>query len=150
MAPLQKRAWIGLGVGVVISVAMLAVFVIKGVTAFHENLEMRVIVDILLVGGLIAWAVLLASTRAFPGWRIPGWAKVSCDERDETIIRRALSVQLLAVIFSLVAWAIALTEVYWEQGQIPIVYPYLIFFSTLIVNMMAQAIGILIGYRRMG
>ena len=63
---------------------------------------------------------------------------------------RAPRVQWLAVIFSLVAWTITLTEVYWEQGEIPVIFLYLIFISILIVSTLAQSIGILIGYWRMG
>jgi len=53
------------------------------------------------------------------------------------------------VIIQLVAWVISLSESYWDQGQIPVVFLYLIFMSTLIVSTVAQSIGILIGYRRM-
>ena len=56
---------------------------------------------------------------------------------------------MLAVIFSLVAWSIALTESYWDEGQIPVIFPYLMFMSTLIVSTLAQSIGILIGYWEM-
>ena len=73
---------------------------------------------------------------------------VERSERDRFIVVRATKVQLLAVIFSLVIWMIGLTEIYWDQGAIPIVFPYLILMSTLIVSTLAQSIGILIGYRR--
>ena len=71
------------------------------------------------------------------------------DERDRLIMDRAPRVQWLAVVFSLVAWTIALTEIYWEQGQIPVVFLYLIFMSVLIVSTLAQSLGIIIGYWRM-
>ena len=145
MAPLQKRAWLGLGIGVVTSVAILVVLIMKGVTAFHEEQGTRLIVTALFLFGLLAWAVLLA-----PIFYWPGRVKRLFDERDEIIVRRALQVQLWAVIVTMVVWSIALTEVYWDQGEIPIVFPSLMFFSIILVNMLAQAIGILIGYRRMG
>ena len=71
------------------------------------------------------------------------------DERDRLILGRTPVVQLWAVIFSLVIWTIVLTESYWDQG-IPPIFMYLVFMSTLIVSAVAQSIGILIGYWRMG
>jgi len=145
MAPLQKRAWLGLGIGAVLSAAILAVLIINGATSFYDNDVMRWIVTGLIVGMLVSWAILLA-----PVLRGTGPAKALYDERDEAVIRRASTAQLWGIIGSLVVWAIALTEIYWDEGAIPIVFPYLIFWSIMIVNTLAQAIGILIGYRRMG
>ena len=146
MAPLQKRAWYGLALGVVFALAIVAVFIIKGgVTAYNEDTGMRLTVSFLLVGFLALYGIVLFTTR--PG---RGQVKVVMDERDSAVVRRALYVQLWAVIISLVVWAIALTEIYWDQGHIPVIFPYLIIGSALIVNALAQAVGILIGYRRMG
>ena len=145
MAPLQKRAWYALVLGVAFTIAIVAVFIIKGgVTAYSEDQGMRLIVAILFVGFLALYGIVLFTTR--PG---RGQVKVVMDERDSAVVRRALYVQLWAVILSLVVWAIALTEIYWDQGHIPVIFPYLIFGSALIVNALAQAVGILIGYRRM-
>jgi len=72
------------------------------------------------------------------------------DEWDRLIMGRAPQVQLLAVIFSLVAWVIVLTEVLRDQGQVPVIYLIFIMISTLIISTLAQSLGILIGYWRMG
>jgi len=71
------------------------------------------------------------------------------DERDKRIIERSSRAQWLAVIFSLVAWTLGLTEVYYDRGQVPVTFITLIFFSTLIVSTLAQSIGILVGYSRL-
>jgi hypothetical protein len=63
-------------------------------------------------------------------------------------MERAPRVQFLAVLFSLVAWVIVLTEAFREQGQVPIIYLTLIMISTLIISTIAQSLGILIGYWR--
>lgn len=118
MTPLQKRAWCGLGIGAAVSLAILANFVDKGVTKYDEDPAMRGLVSALFVGGLVANAVLLLPLRR------PG----QVDERDHEIMSRAWAVQSLAVILSLAAWAIALTE-----------------FSTLMVNTLALCAGILLG-----
>jgi len=142
MAPLQKRAWYGLVIGVVWAIAIIVVFIAKGgVNAYTEDQGMRAIVAGLLVGGLIAYSVMMILTLRKPG---------QVDERDRLIMGRAPVVQLWAVFVSLAVWSIALTEIYWNQGQIPVIFPYLVFMSLFVVNVLAQSIGILIGYWRMG
>jgi len=42
-----------------------------------------------------------------------------------------------------------LPEAYRDAGQVPVIFLFLIFMSSLIVSMIAQSVGILIGYRRM-
>jgi hypothetical protein len=54
----------------------------------------------------------------------------------------------LAVLFSLAAWTIALTLVFGDQGQVPVVYLTLIMISTIIISNIALSAGILIGYWR--
>lgn len=145
MAPLQKRAWLGLGIGIAASAAILALLITRGVTSFYDEDQTRWIFYALVVGMTVAWAVLLA-----PVFRRSGRARALSDERDEAIIRRATQVQFWGIIASIVVWSIALTEVYWDQGEIPIVFPSLIVWTVIIVNTLAQAAGIIIGYRRMG
>ena len=62
---------------------------------------------------------------------------------------RSPKVQWMAVIVSLVVWAITLSEAYHEVGQVPVVFLFLIFMSSLIVSVIAQSVGILVGYRGM-
>ena len=141
MAPLQKRAWYGLAIGVVFAIALLLVFLMKGgISTFNEDQGFRIIVNILWVGGLVANLIIVNLPLRKPGL---------VDERDRLIMDRAPRIQWLAVVFSLVAWTIALTEIYWEQGQIPVIFLYLIFMSVLIISMLAQSLGILIGYWKM-
>ena len=141
MAPLQRRAFYGLIIGFVWIVAIIVVFVLKGgVGAFNEDQGFRLIIDGLWIGGLVAYLILFETVLNRPG---------RVDERDRLILNKAPRFQWLAVIFSLVAWVIALSESYRDEGQVPVVFLYLIFMSVLIVSMIGQAIGILIGYRRM-
>jgi len=136
MAPLQKRAWYGLGMGVIWVIAIAVVFIVKGgIGTFHEDTGFRLIYSGLLIGGLIAYLLIM---------RKPG----QVDERDRLIMCKAPAVQLWAVIISVVIWMIALTESYWDEGHIPVVFPYLISNSLFIVNTLAHSIGILIGYQR--
>ena len=142
MAPLQKRAWYGLAIGVVFAIALLLVFLMKGgISTFNEDQGFRIIINVLWIGGLVANLVIVNLALRKPKL---------VDERDRLIMDRAPRVQWLAVVFSLVAWTIALTEVYWDAGQIPVIFLYLILMSILIVSTLAQSLGILIGYWRAG
>jgi len=142
MAPLQKRALYSLGIGIVFAIALIIVFIAKGdVTTFDEDLGFRLIVYALWVGVPLAYLILVNLTLRKPE---------QIDERDRLIMVKASRVQYLSVLFSLVAWTIALTEVFQDQGQVPVIYLTLIMISTLIIGTIAQSSGILIGYWRMG
>ncbi len=146
MAPLQKRAWYGLAIGVLWAIAIVVVFITRGgVTAFNEDASFRLLMDALYVGWLVVYALLMKSLLSL---RRSGKGKVAVDERDRAILDRAPLVQLWAVIISLVAWTIGLTEIYHRGGQVPVTYMYLIFFSSIIISTIAQSLGILIGYWR--
>jgi len=140
MAPLQKRAWVGLAVGGIFAVALLVVFILKGgISTFDEDAGFRLVIDGLWIGALIVNLVIV---------NIPLRNPKIVDERDIRIVDRAPRIQWLAVVFTLVAWVIVLNEVYQSTGLIPAVYLYVIFMSVLIVSTLAQCLGILIGYWR--
>jgi len=140
MAPLQKRALYSLVIGVVFAVALIVIFIVKGdVTTFDEDLGFRLMVYALWVGVPLAYLIVVNLTLRKPG---------QVDERDRLIMERAPRFQFLAVLFSLTAWVIVLTEVFSDQGQVPVIYLTLILISTLIIGTIAQALGILFGYCR--
>jgi peptidoglycan/LPS O-acetylase OafA/YrhL len=140
MAPLQKRAWWGLGVGLAFAIAFVLVFVLMGgIQTFDADQTFRIIIDALLIGALIANGVIV---------NVPLRNPKIVDERDIRIVERAPRVQWLAVVFTLVAWVIALNEVYHTTRLIPAVYLYVIFMSILIVSTLAQCLGIVLGYWR--
>ena len=141
MAPLQRRALLSLIIGLVFAVALIVVFLLEGdVTAFNRDETLRWITYAALIGVPLTYLVLIDLTSRKP---------TELDERDRLIILRSGRVQWLAVIFSLAAWTIALTEIYREQRQVPVVFLTLIFISTLIISILAQSSGILLGYWRM-
>lgn len=140
MAPLQKRALYGLLFGVLWATAIIVVFILKGgVNTFDEDLGFRLIIDGLWIGGLVVYLLLFQTIRR------PG----QFDERDKTIMERSTRAQWLAIILSQVVWIIGLSESYHAQGQIPVIFLYVMFIFTLVVSMVAQSAGILIGYWRM-
>ena len=141
MAPLQKRAWWGLAVGLVFAAAFILVFVTQGgIATFDEDQGFRIIIDVLWVGGLVANLAIVNLALRKPGM---------VDERDRLVIDRAPRIQWLAVVFTMVAWTIILTEAYHDTGAVPTVFLFVIFMSVLIVSTLAQSLGIIIGYWRM-
>ena len=141
MAPLQRRALLSFLIGLVFSIALVVVLLLEGdVTAFNRDETLRWITYAALIGVPLAYLILIDLTLRKP---------TQLDERDSLIISRSGRVQWLAVIFSLAAWMITLTEVYREQRQVPVVFLTLIFISILIISILAQSLGILLGYWRM-
>ncbi|MBN1367549.1 MAG: hypothetical protein JW967_06465 [Dehalococcoidales bacterium] len=141
MAPLQKRALYGLVFGIVWAMAIGLVFILMGgVSVFDTDRTFRLIMDGIWIGGLVVYLVLL-----FPIVRKP----TQVDERDKLILDHSPRAQWLAIIFALVAWVIGLSEAYHTQGQVPVVFLYVMFFTILCVSAIAQCIGILLGYRSM-
>jgi uncharacterized membrane protein len=141
MAPLQKRALLTFLIGLVLAVTLLVVLLLAGdVTAFDRVESIRWVTYMALIGVPLTYLVLIDI-----GLRKP----TQLDERDKLIILRAGKVQWLAVVFSLAAWMIALTEIYRAEGHVPTVYLSLIFMSILIISVLAQSLGIVLGYRGM-
>jgi len=141
MTPQQKRAWYGLAIGITWSLAMVAVFVVKGATAFDEDAGMRFTVYGLFIAGVLAYVAMLYIT----GWRMRREG-VIMDERDRMILRKVPVYQMFAVLWSLAGWAIALSEVYHDEGQVPVVFTWLMFYSAIIVNIVFASAGTLIAY----
>lgn len=137
MAPLQKRALYSLVIGVVLAIALIVIFVAKGdVATIDEDLGFRLTVYAILIGVPLAYLIVVNLTLRKSG---------QVDERDRLIMERTPRIQWLAVLFSLIAWVIVLTEVFRDEGQVPVIYLNLMMISALIVSAMAQSLGILIG-----
>ncbi len=117
-------------------IALVVVFIVNGgVSTFSENTGFTLILAGLFAGGIVAHFFVM---------RKPGIV----DERDKLIMGRAPKVQLWAVFIALVVWSHSLTQFYGDEGQIPVSFPYLMLNSLFIVNVLAQSLGILIGYWR--
>lgn len=141
MAPQQRRAWWGLGIGAAMSAAILAVFIARGPATYYQDQGFRLLTYGLFAVWLIAHLAMLRLTRP-PA----GESEVVEDERDRAIRSRALTVSLVAVFLVLAAWAIGLTEYYWDEKAIPIDYPYFILWSAIVVGLLSREVGVLMGY----
>ena len=141
MAPLQKRALYSLGIGITLAIVLIIIVILKDINTFDEDLGFRMIVYALWIGVSLSYLIVVNLTLRKPG---------QIDERDKLIMAKAPMVQYLAILFSLAAWTIALTEAFSDQGHVPVIYLTLIMISTLIISTIAQSAGILIGYWRGG
>jgi hypothetical protein len=140
MAPTQKGAWWGLLIGVVTLAVLSGILLTKGAAECWENDYLRLVVMGIFIGGIVAHLVM--SNR----FHITSILQGSMDEREGMIISRASIVLPPAILITLAAWMIMLTERYNEQGAVPLVYLNLVFGSTILVMLIAQSVGVLLGH----
>lgn len=144
LTPLQRRAWWGLAIGLVWSVALLWVVLRTDPITMMESHRERILFTLVLLGGILAYGGVMIAMR-------PGRShRVVIDERDRTIKLRAMGIQSGMTLASLLIWTVALTEAYWGEGAIPVAYPSLIFWSTFVVFLVTHSAGILLGYALWG
>jgi MFS family permease len=138
---LERRAWIGLGIGLVSLGTIAAILMTQGAAASWESDALRLAVLGIFTAGL-AGSALSTSLLALPGRSSRG-----LDERDRAVLARASMAQSILMILGLAAWTIALSERFRDEGAVPVVYLNLIFGSIVLLMMIGQAAGILLGYR---
>jgi hypothetical protein len=141
MTSLEKLGWIGLAVTALVVAGIAGLVAIVGVDGFHEDPAARFTFWLLLMGALGVWGLAWARLRRDGG-------SVVVDERDRAILARSFSVESMVVLVSLVAWTVSLTEVFWDEGSIPIPYIQLLFWTTFVGGAMGRSLGIILGYRR--
>jgi hypothetical protein len=140
MTQLQKRAWLGLAIGVLVSITLTALLAARGPTQFFADDATRFTFYGILAGGGLLWGLVYWLTRQPSG--------VSLDERDRAILARAPAIQSGLILLTLAAWMIGLTEAYRAEGSIPIVFASLIFWSGWMMHMLGLSIGVLYGFWR--
>jgi hypothetical protein len=138
---LQERALAALVTGTLTLLIVAGMFIGRGPEQYYTDDAMRVTVYLVFLAGLAVYGAAVLYTS----WKYRG---VPRDERDEAVLHWAPTVQAPGMSLALAVWAIGLTETYWETGSVPIVYPMLIFVSTIVVGLLFRSLGIVIGYRR--
>lgn len=139
--PLERLGWVGLVVTAMVLVGVVIMIVVVGVDGFHEDPAARFIFWLILMGGIGVWAGAWVILKRRSGG-------VVVDERDRAILARSFSVESMVVLLSLVAWTVILTEVFWDQGAVPIAYLQLLFWTTFVGGALGRSLGIVLGYRR--
>jgi hypothetical protein len=142
-APLQRLMRWSLVLGLPPMVAAGVVVAWFGPTVYDDDDAVRLAVTGLLLASLL---VLAAPTLLVGVWSSRGDERL--DERDRAILARGPAGQAGAILIVLAVWMIALQESYRGEPGIPGVFLNLIFWSCLLVSLLASNVGILIGYRR--
>ena len=139
--PLERLGRVGLAVTAAMGVGLAGLVVTQGVTDFVEDDATRGAFYVMLLGGAAVWVLAWRRLKRPAG-------TIVVDERDRAIQARSFTVESVLVIVSLVAWTVALTEVFWHEGAVPLGYLQLIFWSTFIAGAFGRALGVVLGYRR--
>lgn len=141
ITPLERLGWIGLATSAGVTVGIAVLVAVFGVDGFHEQPVARLTFWVLLMVGVAVWAL---------AWRIVKRRSggIVVDERDRAVLARSFSVESMVVLLSLVAWTVSLTEVFWDEGSVPIAWLQLLFWTTFVGGAMGRSLGIILGYRR--
>lgn len=140
---LQRLAVWSIALGGSPAVAAGALLVHFGATRFWDDDRVRLPITALLVASVLAFGAVAIRMYALSARDDGG-----VDERDRAILSRAPVAQSVAVLVTLAAWVVGLTETYHATHLVPSVNLYLLFWSCLIANIAALPVGILLGYRR--
>ncbi|MEJ2207159.1 MAG: hypothetical protein P8170_24020 [Gemmatimonadota bacterium] len=138
--PLQRRARWVLALGLVWCGALVWILMRTDPVTMGEDQGARLLFTTVLIAGAVGYGALILFMQL--GRR----GEVAVDERDQQILARASRIQGGLTMLCLAIWSVALTEVYWEEGAIPVAFPYIIFWSTFAVYLVSHSAGILLGY----
>ncbi len=140
MPPLQRRAWWGLAIGA--GAFALAAYLLstRGVMMYWEDDPFRLrVLGIFLVG-------LLGSVGVtnLPLVRLEALGRL--DERDRAVLARAPTAQMALGLIGLAVWLVALGQKFHDAGAVPMPYLYVLFGSIILLIMIGQSVGIILGY----
>lgn len=140
---LQRLAWQSLVSIFLLTVAAAAMVAYHGVSVSWDNDAVRLSAAGLLLAALAVFTYYISRVRV---WIIRDDGTL--DERDRVILASAPAGQAPAMMVTLAAWMIGLIETYHASHLIPSVFLYLIFWSLLMVSILALLAGVVIGYQR--
>ncbi len=140
---LQRLAWQSLAPIFLLTLAAAAVVAYNGTSVAWENDAVRLSATGLLLAALAVFTYYISRVRT---WIIRDDGTL--DERDRAILASAPAGQAPAMMVTLAAWMIFLIETYHASRLVPSAFLYLIFWSLLMVSILALLAGVVIGYRR--
>lgn len=140
MSASEKGAWLGLLIGVATLAGLATLLTARGVVEYWENDDFRLLVLAIFIVGIVAHAVVANL------FTIKSVFDKSIDERESAIVSRASIVQPPAILITFAVWMITLAERFHDEGAVPVVYLYLMFGSIILVLMISQSAGVLLGH----
>jgi hypothetical protein len=141
--PLQRLARRGLWSGAALTAALVGYVLYFGPERVQDEDPLRIGFTLLLVVILALFAGIAV--------RVTAWTRRedgTLDERDRTILASSQGLRSSAILLTFAVWVIGLQERYWDAGAVPVYYLHLVFWSCLVVSLLAFPVGILAGYRR--
>jgi len=141
--PLQRLARWCILLGSLPAAAAAAVVIRFGPRTYYDVDRVRLTVTALLLAAVAMFA--------FFSFRVRSWARRDdgvLDERDRAIFERAPAAQSAAMLVTLAVWIVGLQETFMSTRLVPFVFLYLVFWSCLVVNLLALPVGVLFGYRK--
>lgn len=137
---LQKRALLGFGVIAATLAATFGIVSQVGAETYYDDDKIRLTVVLIFIAGMMIYSLIVPVSLL--GMRARG----TLDELDRKVLAKAPAFQSAAMLLAFAAWAIYLSESYHAAGAVPLVYIFLMFGTLVLVNLLAHAGGILIGY----
>jgi len=146
MTQTHKRALSNLVIWGVVAVGFLIVFFGDGgPTNFATDQRRMVPATVLVNAGILAFFVTLYVTRSRRGE-----SRVTVDERDRQIERRAAGGTLIFVLLAVYLACAGLWEAYRGEGCVPVGWLWFLGYATVIFGSLAHAVTILVLYRVVG
>jgi hypothetical protein len=141
--PMQRLAQWALGVSVVLALLAVAVVVYHGPQIYWDDDRVRLTVMglVLAMMGVLAFVAIRSAQ-----WMARGDAVI--DERDRAVLTGAPAGQAGAILITLAIWQIGLAGTYHGNGQVPMVFFYLVFWSCVVMAALSWLAGIVLGYKR--
>lgn len=139
---LQRSALFTLLIGGALAMTAFGIVFVHGPAEVYEHDAPRLTFTFLMLATLGVFTAMLVLARR---WSARGDG--SMDERDEAILARAHATQGPAILITMAVWTIGLTETFRGVG-VPTYFLFFVFWSVLVVHLMALPVGILVGYRR--
>jgi len=140
---MQKYSRWSLSAIILLCAGAAALVIHHGPQVWWDDDQVRLTVTFVLLTALIIFALFNALLGVLER-RDDG----SFDERDSMILARSSAGVGGAIMVVVTIWMIALTESFRETHLVPTYYLYLIFWSVVMTNVIAQIAGILLSYRR--
>lgn len=141
--PLQRLAAWSLAAVFLLAAAAAVVVALNGVDAAWNDDPVRLTATGFVLAAIAVYAVY-GSRVAWLASRDDG----TLDERDRAILAAAPAGQAPAMLVTLAVWMIVLIERHHATHLVPSAYLYLLFWSTLLVSILALLTGVVVGYRR--
>lgn len=141
--PMQRLSRQGLVLGALLSAGVVALVLYFGPERTMEDDAVRLWFTLLLLAILAVFGFLAL--------RVMAWVRREdsmLDERDRAILNGSHALRSVSMLVTLAVWMIGLVESYQAEGAMPLYWLYFVFWSVLVVSMLAFPLGILFGYRR--